>query len=84
FPRRNGTGAVNGPRPVRLGERARRLPAVAGREAAYLRWRILARMRRFLRPTLRRPEPRRLLPMLNLLDLLPRPPRQRTRNQHYR
>jgi len=35
----------------------------------YLRWRILARMRRFLRPTFRRPEPRRLLPMLDLLDL---------------
>ena len=29
----------------------------------YLRWRILPRMRRFFRPTLRRPEPRRLLPM---------------------
>jgi hypothetical protein len=28
-----------------------------------LRWRILLRMRRFLRPTLRRPDPRRRLPM---------------------
>ena len=36
----------------------------------YLRWRILARMRRFLRPTLRRPFPRRVA-MRELLDRKP-------------
>jgi hypothetical protein len=34
-------------------------PAGAGVFACYLRWRILARIRRFFRPTFRRPVPRR-------------------------
>ena len=47
----------------RIGKRlkaywAEKCPGWKG-NASYLRWRILARMRRFFRPTLRRPLPRR-------------------------
>ena len=40
----------------------------------YLRCRILLRMRRFLRPTLRRPLPRRFVAMLHLSDSEPATP----------
>src|SRR5262249_21156022 len=43
--------------------------ACGPRSNGHLRWRILLRMRRFLRPTLRRPLPRRRLPMLTSSEL---------------
>src|SRR5260370_36917874 len=50
----------------------------------YLRWRIWLPMRRFFRPTFRRPEPRRRVAILILQSKRWHLPRKHERNRHYR
>jgi hypothetical protein len=65
---RRAAGAAGGV----IGSRSVTGAALLGHPAGrYLRWRILARMRRFLRPTLRRPLPRRRATMALSFGLRP-------------